>query len=133
MSANRVDTHFHIVPEMFTHAIAAAGGDPSGWHVPAWSAESAISAMNTLGAAKGILSVTAPGPAIAGHGDAARILARDLNEETLTTVQENPKRFGWFASLPGWTDVQGTLDEIEWVFEVAEANGVVVLSSYDDM
>jgi 6-methylsalicylate decarboxylase len=95
MSANRVDTHFHIVPERFTHAIAAAGGGPSGWHVPAWSPESAISAM--------------------------------------TIVQQNPKRFGWFASLPGWTDVQGTLDEIEWVFEVAKADGVVVLSSYDDM
>ena len=132
MSSKRIDTHFHFVTESFTQAIAAAGGDPTGWNLPKWSAESAIAAMVTLGTAKGILSVTTPGPAIAGHGDAGRNLAREMNKEALAVVQNNPQRFGWFASLPDWTDVQGTLDEIEWAFNVAKADGVVIMASYNN-
>jgi hypothetical protein len=132
MSSKRIDTHFHFVTESFTQAIAAAGGDPTGWNLPKWSAESAIAAMDTLGTAKGILSVTTPGPAIAGHGDAGRNLAREMNKEALAVVHNNPQRFGWFASLPDWTDVQGTLDEIEWAFNVAKADGVVIMASYNN-
>ncbi|KIM81555.1 hypothetical protein PILCRDRAFT_496476, partial [Piloderma croceum F 1598] len=40
---------------------------------------------------------------------------------------------GWFASLPDWTDVQGTLDEIEWAFNVAKADGVVIMASYNNL
>lgn len=132
MSSKRIDTHFHIVSEKFTSAIAAAGGDPSGWHVPTWTPTSAIEAMDTLGTAKAVVSVTAPGPAIAGSGEAGRKLARELNEETRDVVEANPNRFGWFASLPDWRDVEGTLAEIEWVFNVAKADGVVILTSYNN-
>jgi aminocarboxymuconate-semialdehyde decarboxylase len=134
MSPKRVDTHFHFVPESFAQAIAATGSNPSGpWDLPKWSLESAIAAMDMLGTSKGILSATTPGPGIAGYGDAGRTLAREMNKETLAVVQKNPKRFGWFASLPDWTDVQGTLDEIEWAFNVAKADGVVIMSLYNNL
>jgi len=134
MSPTRVDTHFHFVPENFAQAIAAAGGNPSGpWNLPKWSAESAIAAMDTLGTTKGILSISTPGPAIVGNGDAGRTLTREMNKEVLAVVQHNPQRFGWFASLPDWTDVQGTLDEIEWAFDVARADGVVIMASYKNL
>jgi len=134
MSPKRVDTHFHFVPESFAQAIAAAGSNPSGpWDLPKWTPESAIAAMDTLGTAKGILSVTTPGPAIAGNGAAGRTLTREVNKEALAVVQNNPQRFGWFASLPDWTDVQGTLDEIEWAFKVAKADGVVIMAAYNNL
>lgn len=134
MSPKRIDTHFHFVPESFAQAIAATGSNPSGpWDLPKWSLESAITAMDILGTSKGILSATTPGPGIAGYGDAGRTLAREMNKETLAVVQKNPKRFGWFASLPDWTDVQGTLDEIEWAFNVAKADGVVIMSLYNNL
>lgn len=133
MSPTRIDTHFHIVSSRFTQAIAAAGGDPAGWHVPEWTPASAIEAMDTLGTQKAVLSNTAPGPAIAGNGDAGRKLARELNEETLQIVKENPTRFGWFACLPDWTDAEGALTEIEWALTTAKADGVVILTSYHNL
>lgn len=134
MFPKRIDTHFHFVPECFTQAILAAGGDPSGpWDLPKWSHESAIAAMDTLGTAKSILSVTTPGPAIAGNGEAGRTLARQMNEEALAVVQNNPQRFGWFASLPNWTDMQGTLNEMDWAFNIAKADGVVIMASYNNL
>ncbi|KII86655.1 hypothetical protein PLICRDRAFT_163877 [Plicaturopsis crispa FD-325 SS-3] len=128
--ANRVDTHFHIVPPQFEAAIVAAGGDPSGWNVPEWSPASASAAMDTLGVAKGVLSCTAPGPAVAGNGEAGRKLARAMNEHTKVVVDQSGGRFGWFASLPDFTDVQGAVAEVVWALGEAKADGVVILTSY---
>lgn len=90
MTYKRIDTHFHFRPESFRRAIAAAGGDPSGpWELRNWTPESAIAAMDAVGTIKGILSISTPGPAIAGHGEAGRILAREMNKEAIAIVQ-NP-------------------------------------------
>ena len=53
-----------------------------------------------------------------------------MNKEAIAIVQNNPQRFGWFACLTDWTDLQGTLDEIEWAVNVAKADGVVIMSAY---
>lgn len=132
MSRNRIDTHFHIVLPCFIAAIQAAGGDPSGWHLPAWTPTTALAAMEDLGISKSILSNTSPGPAIAGNGEAGRALAREINVETKKIVDESTGKFGWLASLPDWSDVEGTLVEIEWALKAAKADGVVVMTTYQD-
>lgn len=88
--------------------------------------------MDTLGTAKGVLSNTASLD-IAGQGEQGRNLTRLINEETKGYADEYPDRFSWFASLPDWSDVNGTLSEIEWALDEAMAEGVVALTSYDNM
>lgn len=128
--ANRIDTHFHFVPSQLKDAMLAAGGDPAGWNIPEWTAASATAAMDTLGIAKGVLSCSAPGPAVAGNGEAGRKLARTLNEVTKKIVDESGGKFGWFASLPDFTDVEGALAEVAWALGEAMADGVVIMTSY---
>lgn len=80
-----------------------------------------------------MLSVTAPGPAILGPTEAGRKLARTLNEEVWEICCQRKGRFGYFASLPDFNDIEGTLDEIKHIFETEKnANGVVVMTSYGD-
>jgi hypothetical protein len=42
MSTGRIDFHQHVVPPFWAEALAADGGDPSGWSSPAWIPENAI-------------------------------------------------------------------------------------------
>ncbi|KAI8144090.1 hypothetical protein BJV82DRAFT_667928 [Fennellomyces sp. T-0311] len=126
-----IDTHIHVVTKSYSDAIEAAGGDPSGYPVPSWSVESCLKFMNEIGDQRAILSVTAPGPSIAGSGAEGRILTRTLNDEVGTIVTNNSDRLSFFASTPDWTDVQGTLDELDYIFATQKkAVGVVVMSIY---
>jgi 6-methylsalicylate decarboxylase len=131
-----VDTHFHALPPAYIAAVNAAGGDPSGFTTPAWSPEAAIASMDKFGSAIGVLSVSSPGAPIAGTGQAARELARALNVD-LAGYSMNPAyqgRFVFFGVLPDWRDVNGTLAEIEFLYQhQVFCAGVTVYSSYGNM
>ncbi|KAI0172915.1 2-amino-3-carboxymuconate-6-semialdehyde decarboxylase [Hypoxylon sp. FL1284] len=71
---------------------------------------------DTIGTSFSVLSVTAPGPALLGPTEAGRKLTRTLNEEVWEVWCQRRGRFGHFASLPDFNDVQGTLEEIRHVF-----------------
>lgn len=88
---------------------------------------------DTIGSSFSVLSVTAPGPALLGPTPKGRALARALNKEVWDVCQKRPGRFGFFASLPDFNDMEGTLAEIKAIFEAEKnANGVVVMTSYGD-
>lgn len=40
VSPNRIDGHAHFVPPFWGVALPAHGGDPSGWTLPSWDADS---------------------------------------------------------------------------------------------
>ncbi|KAJ3542304.1 hypothetical protein NM208_g3401 [Fusarium decemcellulare] len=129
----RVDTHFHALPPAYLEALSAAGGDPSGYPTPEWSLDAAIKSMNSIETSLGILSVSSPGVSIAGTGEAARKLARTLNENLGTYASKNKYkgRIGFFGSLPDFQDVNGTLAELEYLYEKQKlCNGVIVFTSY---
>lgn len=79
------------------------------------------------------MSVTAPGPALLGPTEAGRKLARTINDEIWAVCCQRSGRFGFFASLPDFNDIDGTLEELRHIFEVdKKANGVIVMTSYGD-
>lgn len=92
--------------------------------------------MNALAIQTGIMSVTAPGPAVTGSGPKGRALARQVNEESLEIVRssESEGRMKLFASTPSWADVEGTVEEIEWALKERKEDiiGIVAMTSYED-
>ncbi|KAM0809031.1 putative Amidohydrolase-related domain-containing protein [Seiridium cardinale] len=135
-ASGRIDTHFHVLPPAYIAAVNAAGGDPSGFSTPSWSPEAAIASMDKFGTASSILSVSTPGVPIAGTGQAARRLARELNQNlgNYTMRASYQGRFGFFGVLPDWRDINGTLAEIEYLYMRQKlCAGVTIYTAYGDM
>jgi 6-methylsalicylate decarboxylase len=129
----RIDTHHHITPDFYAKAIEETGGDPNGWITPQWSVEQAKEQMSVLCIETAIVSVTVPGTKIyEGNKEKGRILARKLNEYSADLVKNNPKQFGFFASLPPLTDVEGALNEIDYVHSTLKPDGYTLFTSYGD-
>ena len=101
----------------------AQGGDPSGWKLPFWSAESDKSVMQKHGIATSILSITAPGAAVLEGVEAAR-LARRMTEYAAKMRDEDPSSYGFFVNLPSILDREATLAELKHSLDVLEADGV---------
>ncbi|MFL6937249.1 MAG: amidohydrolase family protein [Xanthobacteraceae bacterium] len=129
-----IDVHHHIVPpfwfEEVKERIAAQGG---GRIIPTWygwSPQRAVEDMDRNGVATALISMTTPG---IWFGDMAqgRRLARDYNDYAVKIVRDHPGRFGLFATLP-LPDTEGSLKEIEYVFDTLHADGIGLMTSYGD-
>jgi 6-methylsalicylate decarboxylase len=125
----RIDTHQHIVPPGYREWIASHGVDAGGMAPPAWSVAAALSSMDELETAAGIVSLSTPGVHLtgdsAGPAPQARQWARRVNEFSAEVVKDHPERFGFFATLT-LPDVQGALDELAHAFDVLNADGVIL-------
>jgi 6-methylsalicylate decarboxylase len=127
-SPDRIDVHHHLVPPFWAEALSRHGGDPSGWHSPAWSVDSSLAFMDAQQIATAVLSLTAPG--VTGWEAAGRReMARRVNEFGAELVARWPGRFGSFATLP-LPDLEAALRELEYAFDLLRADGVVLLSNY---
>ncbi|MDM0033763.1 amidohydrolase family protein [Variovorax sp. J22P271] len=89
-----------------------------------------IEAMDKGNVEKAFLSVTQPGVWF-GNVEETRGAARELNEFATRQKSDYKGRFGHFAVLP-LPDVDASLREIEYAFDTLKADGVGLLSSYDD-
>ncbi len=120
----RVDVHHHFLPPQHREALTKHK-----MGAPRWSPAMSIEDMDKSGIAVSMLSQVQPG---AWFGDVAesRRLSREINDYGAKLVQDHPGRFGLFAtiSLP---DVEGSLKEIEYVFDTLKADGLGLLTSYD--
>jgi 6-methylsalicylate decarboxylase len=128
----RVDVHQHFVSPAYLatlttkNAVAPVPGLAS-WK--GYSPARALENLDRLGIASAMMSVTAPGVWF-GNVEEARTLARELNEYGAASLAGAHKgRFGLFAVLP-LPDVDGSLREIEYVFDTLKADGVGLLTSY---
>lgn len=142
----KVDVHHHMVPAFYAEgiycsrlrwmasltdllAVAGAGGDPSGFPTPQWSPAASLALMEKVQSKTAILSITAPGPCIL-QGQASRDLARQSNEYAAKLRDENPSRFGFFASVPSLLDTEAAIAEITYALDVLHADGVTLFTRY---
>jgi 6-methylsalicylate decarboxylase len=129
-----IDVHHHFVPPFYVAenrdriAVASGGRINPAWL--SWSPEQAIGAMDKQGVATAILSLTTPGVWFGDLQTAAQ-RARRVNEYAADLVQRHPGRFGLFAVIP-LPDPDASLREIEYALNVLRADGIGLLTSYDD-
>jgi predicted TIM-barrel fold metal-dependent hydrolase len=129
MAAGRIDVHAHFLPDAYRTAAEAAGhtspdGMPS---LPEWDADRHVEVMDRLDIRIALLSISSPGVHF-GDDAGARSLAREVNEAGHRAVEQHPTRFGHLASLP-LPDVDGALDEIDYVYGTLGVDGVALLTN----
>jgi hypothetical protein len=120
-----IDVHAHFVTPEYAAAARAAGhtspdGMP-GW--PDWDPDTHLRLMDEWDIAVAMLSVSSPGVHF-GDDQAARALARTVNEYGTGIRWEHRDRFGHFASLP-LPDVQGALAETAYALDELGSDGVI--------
>ncbi len=119
-SARVVDVHAHYYPP----ALKALGLPTP---MNAWSLERHMEEMDEAGVARSMLSLTTPG--ITQGGSEGRSLLRASNEYAAKLRSDHPGRFGFFTCLQ-LDDLDGSLKEIEYGFDVLKAHGVGLFTSY---
>ena len=131
---HRIDVHHHIVPPKYVEAVGAArvfrqsgrANPPSA----GWTLQKSLEQMDANGIATALTSLSAPGTWF-GDVEQGRRLSRECNEYAAQLARDYPGRFGTLVSLP-LPDVEGSLREIEYAFDVLKADGVVLMTSYDN-
>ncbi len=131
--AYRIDTHHHILPPAYVaeereRILGSAGMvDP---RFLDWSPRQALGEMDRNEVATAIVSISTPGVWF-GDKEQGRRVARLCNEYGARMAQDHPGRFGMFAALPV-PDIEGSLREIEYAFEVLKLDGVGFMTNYGE-
>ncbi len=125
-----IDVHQHFVSPDYLALLMRKrmGGGPQ-WkdYTPAKHVED----MDKAGIATSMISPTAPAVWF-GDVEESRKAAREINEYAAAKMVGVYKgRFGLYTALP-FPDVEGSLKEIEYGFDTLKADGVAILTSYDN-
>jgi predicted TIM-barrel fold metal-dependent hydrolase len=126
----RIDVHHYFIPPFHVEAMMKPGrrvGPPP----PKWTPALSIEEMDRSGIAAAIVSIAQPGVWYGDNIEESRSLARELNEYGATMVRDYPGRFGLFAVIAP-PDVEGSLKEIEYALDTLKADGIGLLTSYQD-
>ena len=94
--------------------------------LPEWSAEKALETMERENLRAQVLSL--PDATVELRGDAARRIAREVNEMMAEIVLKHPGRFAALAAVPH-DDPDATLSEIEYALDVLKLDGIATTSN----
>jgi 6-methylsalicylate decarboxylase len=125
---DRIDTHHHVFSPAYVAELTKANQAPP--IVRNWSIAKTLDDMDKAGVATSIVSVTTPQVGFVDAANARRI-ARESNEWAARLNSDHPGRFGSFAMLP-MQDADSALREIEYSMDTLKADGIGLLTSYDD-
>lgn len=131
-SPRAIDVHHHFLPPRMMEAArqqfqAAGAQTPTDFAVLQWTPAQSLEQMDQHRVATSIISQ----PTLAAADPATRRLIREVNEFGARVCADNPNRFGLFATLP-WLDVDESLAEIAHAFDTLRADGVCVLTNYNN-
>jgi predicted TIM-barrel fold metal-dependent hydrolase len=129
-----IDVHHHIVPPFYLaenrDRIVATGGGRINPAYLTWTPEQALAAMDKHGVATAVLSLSVAAFWF-GDREAAARTARRANEYGADLMRTHAGRFGLFAIIP-LPDTEASLREIEYAYSVLKADGIGLVTSYDD-
>jgi predicted TIM-barrel fold metal-dependent hydrolase len=123
------DLHQHVIPDFYWEASNEDGNAAGGITPPRWSLDAAIAYLDEAMIDVAVPSISTPGVHF-GDDAAARTLARRVNEYLADLKRRRPDRFGGFAALP-LPDVDGSLEQIEYAFDVLDLDGVSLMTNAD--
>ncbi|HEY6241328.1 MAG TPA: amidohydrolase family protein [Burkholderiales bacterium] len=123
----RIDVHHHLIPPGYLDEVGARRQGGGGVK---WSPAMSIEDMDRSGIAVSLISLIQPAVWF-GDVDLGRRLARKSNEYAAQLARDYPGRFGSFASIP-LPDVEGSLREIEYALDTLKADGIGLMTSYQD-
>jgi predicted TIM-barrel fold metal-dependent hydrolase len=126
--AYRIDVHHHLLYPGYLDEVA--GQRRGGGGGLKWSPAMSIEEMDRSGIAVSILSLIQPSASVADP-EKRRGIARKSNDYAAQLVRDHPRRFGSFASLP-LVDIDASLKEIEYAFGTLKAEGICLMTSYQD-
>jgi predicted TIM-barrel fold metal-dependent hydrolase len=122
----RIDVHHHFFPPEYVAAISNLATA-----FPAWTVAQSLDAMGKANVERALLSLSLPGVWLSRDVQQGRRLTRIVNDYGAGMVRDNPTRFGLFATLP-MPDVEGSLREIEYAYGTLKADGIGLMTSYND-
>lgn len=125
-----IDVHHHFFPPFYFAEHRDGFLTGSGNRILSWTPEQALAAMDRHGVATTVLSLTS-GIFWSGDRQAATHMARRANEYAADVVRTHRGRFGLFAIIP-LPDTEASLREIEYAYGVLKADGIHLITSYDD-
>jgi predicted TIM-barrel fold metal-dependent hydrolase len=129
VAATRIDVHHHMVPGPYAQWLRDMGVKPGGVEVPEWTSQKSLKFMNRMNVQTAILSVSTPGVWLGEQSQATR-WATWLNDSAAHTVRMNPRRFGFFATLP-LPDVDAAITEAQRCLDDLTADGILLFSNTD--
>jgi len=129
-----IDVHHHIIPPFYLaenrDRITAAGGGRINPAYSNWTPQQSLAAMDKHGVEIAVLSLSVSAYWFGDPKEATRT-ARRVNEYAADLVRSHPGRFGMFAIIP-LPDTEASLHEIEYAYSVLKADGIGLVTSYDD-
>jgi 6-methylsalicylate decarboxylase len=133
MAPHRIDTHHHPYPPVYvekTREILKRTTHTFYDRLTTWQPSQAVEAMDKDGIAVSVLSIGTPSVWL-GDVQASRTLARECNDAAAKMQSDYKGRFGHFATIP-LPDVDGSLREIEYLYDTLGADGIALTTNYDD-
>jgi 6-methylsalicylate decarboxylase len=128
----RIDVHHHLLAPGYMSRTTrfAEGGARAGSPLQHWTPATAVEEMDRTGIAAAVLSIPVGGMRFE-KDEVTRAVVRDNNEFGAKMVKDYPGRFGLLASLP-LPDQDASLKEIEYAYDVLRADGIALVTDYDD-
>ncbi len=127
-TADKIDVHFHLIPQFYRDAVYAAGTGPAIGRYPDWTPELARELMDRHGIALAMLSLGQPGVGFLPDARAGAF-ARRCNDYAADLIAQHPARFGCFGLLP-MHDIDAALDEARYCLETLRFDGISLFASY---
>src|SRR5262245_25827724 len=127
-SPRRIDVHHHMLPPRYIQSRLAVGVSAASSGVAQWTPARTLAEMDKNGIAAAVLSLSQPGIKF-DDVEGTRSMLRYCNEYGAELARDHPGRLGFFATLP-LGDVDGSLRELEYSFDVLKADGASLLTSY---